>query len=231
MGSHFSQEKPTTIQELFNQIAPRYDFANSLLSAGMDTFWRRYVARQVARWKPKTVLDVATGTGGLAEEIKRRIPNCRVFGADFCIPMLLRAQNRGLVDLVVSDGLALPFDNATFDVVTVAFGIRNMASIKDALEEMHRLLRPGGHGLVLDFSLPAPPLQSPYRFYLHHILPKVAGFVTGRPEAYEYFGDSIETFPKGSVMLERFASAGFDNRTAALLSFGIVTVYTGQKLG
>ncbi len=231
MGSPFSQEKPTTIQELFNQIAPRYDLANSLLSAGLDTFWRRYVARQVARWRPKAILDVATGTGALAVEMKRRIPNSRVFGADFCPPMLLLAQKRGLVDLVVADGLAMPFADASFDVVTVAFGIRNMASIEGALREMYRLLRPGGHGLVLDFSLPRPPLQLPYRLYLHHLLPKIAGFVTGHPEAYEYFGASIETFPKGWVMLERFASAGFKNRNATLLSFGIVTVYTGQKVG
>jgi demethylmenaquinone methyltransferase / 2-methoxy-6-polyprenyl-1,4-benzoquinol methylase len=230
MELRFTQQEPTTIRRLFARIAHRYDLANTLLSLGMDTFWRRYVAGRVARWAPGEILDVATGSGALAAEILKRIPEARVIGADFCAPMLALARRRGLKELVVADGLALPFRSSRFDVVTVAFGLRNMASYETALGEMHRILRPGGHLVILDFSLPNPPLRRVYRFYLHHVLPVLAGWLTGEPEAYRYFGTSIEAFPKGTAMLELMHQCGFYNCDAKPLSMGIVTVYTAQAI-
>jgi demethylmenaquinone methyltransferase / 2-methoxy-6-polyprenyl-1,4-benzoquinol methylase len=230
MELRFTQQEPTTIRRLFARIAHRYDLANSLLSMGMDTLWRRYVASRVARWAPGEILDLATGSGALAAELVKRLPESRVIGADFCIPMLALARRRGLKDLVVADGLALPFQSSRFDVVTVAFGLRNMASYITAIGEMHRVLRPGGHLVILDFSLPNPPLRWGYRFYLHHVLPLLAGWVTGEPEAYRYFGNSIEAFPKGSQMLELMHEGGFYNCDAKPLSMGIVTVYSGQAI-
>jgi demethylmenaquinone methyltransferase/2-methoxy-6-polyprenyl-1,4-benzoquinol methylase len=230
MELQFTQQEPTTIERLFARIAYRYDFANALLSLGMDTLWRRYVAARAVRWAPTQVLDLATGSGALAAEILKQIPASHVIGADFCAPMLALARNRGLKELVVADGLALPFKSSRFDLVTVAFGLRNMASYEKALREMHRVLIPGGHLVILDFSLPKPPLRWAYRIYLHHLLPVLAGWVTGAPEAYRYFGNSIEAFPKGAAMLELMHLCGFYNCDAKPLSMGIVTVYTAQAI-
>ena len=224
----FTQQAPTTICRLFAQIAPRYDLANTLLSLGLDTLWRCHVATRVARWAPRDILDLATGSGALAAEVSRQVPGARLIGADFCAPMLALARRRGLEELVVADGLALPFQSDQFDVVTIAFGLRNMASYEVAMGEIRRVLRSSGYLVILDFSFPNPPLRWGYRFYLHHILPVLGGWVTGEPEAYRYFGESIEGFPKGERMLELLNRCGFRNCDAKPLSAGIVTVYTGQ---
>jgi demethylmenaquinone methyltransferase/2-methoxy-6-polyprenyl-1,4-benzoquinol methylase len=229
MESVFTQKEPNTIQQLFARIAPRYDLANSLLSLGCDSLWRANVGARVKSWAPNAILDLATGSGVLAHELKRQIPAARVVGADFCAPMLTLARRRGITDLVVADGLALPFQDSLFDVVTVAFGLRNMASYDVALNEARRVLRSGGHLLILDFSLPNPPLRTLYRIYLHHVLPLLAGWLTGEPDAYHYFAGTIEDFPKGEAMLELLRRGGFSTCDAKQLSMGIVTVYTGQK--
>src|ERR1700746_1117169 len=122
MESSFTQQEPTTIQHLFAQIADRYDLANTLLSLGLDSAWRAYVSARIARWAPRDVLDLATGSGVLAEAITRRIPAARVVGADFCAPMLAVARRRGIKELVVADGMALPFIMRGFAWVQMAFG-------------------------------------------------------------------------------------------------------------
>jgi demethylmenaquinone methyltransferase/2-methoxy-6-polyprenyl-1,4-benzoquinol methylase len=229
MESVFTQKEPNTIQRLFARIAHRYDFANSLLSLGCDSLWRTNVGTRVKNWAPAAVLDLATGSGVLAHELKKQIPAARVVGADFCAPMLDYARRRGIAELVVADGLALPFRDGQFDVVTVAFGLRNMASFDTALNETARVLRAGGHLVILDFSLPDPPLRALYCLYLNHVLPVLAGWLTGEPDAYYYFAGTIESFPKGEAMLELLRRCGFSNCDARPLTMGIVTVYTGQK--
>jgi demethylmenaquinone methyltransferase / 2-methoxy-6-polyprenyl-1,4-benzoquinol methylase len=229
MESVFTQKEPNTIQSLFARIAHRYDFANSLLSLGCDSLWRANVAAAVKRWAPSAILDLATGSGVLARELQRQIPGARVVGADFCAPMLAVARRRGIAELVVADGLALPFQDGRFDVVTIAFGLRNMASFDVALSEARRVLRPGGHLLILDFSFPNPPLLVLYRIYLHRVLPILAGWLTGEPDAYHYFAGTIETFPKGHAMLELLRRCEFLNGDARPLSMGVVTVYTAEK--
>lgn len=144
--------------------------------------------------------------------------------------MLRQAQRKGFAPLVAADGLALPFESAVFDAVTVAFGLRNMESRATALGEMARVLRPGGHVLVMDFSLPEHPLlRVPYRWYLHHILPRIAGLVTGNAGAYEYLGESIEAFPRGARMIALIESCGFELGFAQPLWAGIVTIYTATR--
>jgi demethylmenaquinone methyltransferase / 2-methoxy-6-polyprenyl-1,4-benzoquinol methylase len=229
MDSVFTQKEPNTIRHLFARIAHRYDLANTLLSLGCDSLWRANVGAKVKSWKPAAILDIATGSGVLAHELKRQVPAARVVGADFCPPMLALARRRGISELVVADGLALPFQDARFDVVTIAFGLRNMASFDAALNEAGRVLRPGGHLLILDFSLPKPPLRTLYRIYLHHVLPVLAGWLTGEPDAYHYFAGTIEEFPKGEAMLELLRRCGFLSCESRSLTAGIVTVYTGQK--
>ncbi len=196
----------------------------------MDFVWRTKVARLVAAHRPQRALDLATGSGDLAAAIRKTCPGARIVGADFCLPMLTEAQAKGVPDLIHADGLALPFCDEAFDVLTVAFGLRNMASWTDALRNMHRVLRPGGLLLVLDFSLPESVVfRGPYRFYLHHVLPKIAGWTTGQPVAYEYLGESIESFPRGKAMTGLIESCGFQQARAEPLCFGIVSLYSAIR--
>ena len=149
-------EPPGQVQSMFSRIARRYDLANALLSGGMDWLWRRRSARIVQGWGAKRLLDLATGSGVLAAALKRRSPNTVIVGADFCLPMLQQARaSRRLDQMVVADAMRLPFPDGSFDGVTVAFGLRNMPSYLGALREMRRVLSPGGHLLVLDFSVPS----------------------------------------------------------------------------
>ena len=214
---------------MFAGVAPRYDLANQILSLGLDRSWRKFVCRRVAAWKPSRILDLATGSGVLAEELARTNTGSFVVGADFCIPMLKVARKRDVEHLIVADGLALPFADASFDVITVAFGLRNMAFLERALAELARTTRSGGHVVILDFSLPSGPLLPAYRFYLHFVLPRLAGWLTGEPAAYQYLGDSIESFPRGTAMTALMEEAGFVNAIARPLSGGIVTAYLAER--
>ena len=137
--------------------------------------------------------------------------------------------SRGVAQTLVADALNLPFPDGGFDVVTVAFGLRNMADYPAALREMLRVLKPGGHLLILDFSLPNGLLRRPYRFYLHHILPRLAGWLTGQRDAYEYLGGSIEAFPAGAAMTALLESCGFGETRATPLTGGVVSIYQGSR--
>jgi demethylmenaquinone methyltransferase/2-methoxy-6-polyprenyl-1,4-benzoquinol methylase len=220
---------PATVRAMFKRIARRYDLANHLLSGGLDFSWRARAAKIVRGWNPRRVLDLATGSGDLALTIAQQLPEAEITGADFCAEMLERARAKGLTNTVVADALALPFDDASFDGVTVAFGLRNMADWGAALAEMARVLEPGGHLLVLDFSLPRGRLRPVYRTYLHRVLPWLARIVTGEKQAYDYLGASIEKFPGGAVMCELMERSGFVEATAEPLSGGIVTIYCAQR--
>lgn len=215
------------VRDAFSKIADRYVITNHVLSMGVDIWWRKVVTRRIAAWKPRALLDVASGTGDLALEIQKSLPDCQITATDFCAEMLAHASARGIERTVVADALALPFPDASHDVVTVAFGLRNMADYPAALREMRRVIKPGGRLVILDFSLPAGLLRAPYRFYLHHILPKLAGLVTGRKDAYEYLGGSIEQFPSGKTMCDLLASCGYTEPSATPLTFGVVSIYQG----
>ncbi|HYZ73206.1 MAG TPA: ubiquinone/menaquinone biosynthesis methyltransferase [Chthoniobacterales bacterium] len=229
MPSPFSAANSKSIRDMFAGVAPRYDLANQVLSLGLDRSWRKFVCQRVSAWKPARILDLATGSGVLAEELAKTNTGSLVVGADFCIPMLKVAGKRNIEHLVVADGLALPFADASFDVITVAFGLRNMAFLEGALAEMARTTRSGGHVVILDFSLPSGPLLPAYRFYLHFVLPRLAGWLTGEPAAYRYLGDSIETFPRGTAMTALMEKAGFVDAVARPLSGGIVTAYLAER--
>lgn len=219
-------QEPRFVQTLFGSIARRYDIANRLLSGGMDIFWRHRAAAIVQDWAPRRILDLATGSGDIALSLRDAVPSAEIIGADFCVPMLQEACKKGFKTVVAADGMALPFAAGSFDALTVAFGLRNMASYHGALVEMHRVLQTGGHILILDFSVPPPPLRWAYRPYLHSVLPRIAGALTGEREAYQYLGDSIEKFPSGRAMEELLESAGFYQPRSIPLSGGIVTLYT-----
>lgn len=222
-------QEPDFVKKLFGSIACRYDLANHLLSGGLDFFWRRRAAKIVRDWSPRTILDLATGSGDLALTLKEACPSVTIIGADFCHPMLLQAKAKGVENLVTADGMRLPFADETFDVLTIAFGLRNMKSWPDALREMSRVLKADGHLLILDFSVPPPPLRGAYRLYLHHCLPRIAAILTGEKSAYDYLGDSIEKFPHGERMTTLINESGFADATCEPLSGGIVSLYTGRK--
>jgi demethylmenaquinone methyltransferase/2-methoxy-6-polyprenyl-1,4-benzoquinol methylase len=215
---------------MFASIAGRYDFANHFLSGGMDFLWRAKVAARVAAFKPARVLDLATGSGDLMAAVQKACPGARVVGADFCLPMLAQARAKDLGDLVQADALALPFRDGSFDVVTVGFGLRNMADWKEAVVEMARVLRPGGALLVLDFSMPAwRPMRQLYRAYLHGVLPIFANLATGRRGAYEYLGASIEKFPSGLEMNAFLTSCGLVCEAPKAFTLGVASLYCGVR--
>jgi demethylmenaquinone methyltransferase/2-methoxy-6-polyprenyl-1,4-benzoquinol methylase len=222
-------QNPAKVRGIFSSIAERYDLANHLLSGGLDFLWRARAVRIVEKWQPRSILDLATGSGDLALAMQKKIPQARIVGADFCLPMLKIAARKQLRPLVVADGTNLPFADGSFDAVTVAFGLRNMESWPGALREMSRVLSPGGHLLILDFSLPHPPLDAPYRFYLHRVLPKIAGALTGNRAGYEYLGESIESFPSGGAMCRLIEDNNFRDAHALPLAAGIVSIYTAVK--
>ena len=214
---------------MFGRVARRYDLANHLLSGGLDFLWRRRAAQIVSGWNPGRVLDLATGSGDLALSIAKQLRQSEITGADFCAEMLEIARAKGLANTVVADALALPFAEASFDAVTVAFGLRNMADWGAALAEMARVLAPGGHLLVLDFSLPRGPWRALYRMYLHTLLPRLAGVITGEKQAYDYLAASIEEFPSGDEMCALIEGNGFSDAQAQPLSGGIVTIYCAMR--
>jgi len=217
------------VRDAFARIADRYVLTNHVLSCGADIWWRKVVTSRIRKWNPERVLDVASGTGDLALEIQNLCPDCEVIASDFCAEMLAHAASRGIEKTIVADALNLPFPDGGFDVVTVAFGLRNMADYPAALREMRRVLKPGGHLLILDFSLPKGLLRQPYRFYLHHILPHMAGWLTGQRDAYEYLGGSIEAFPSGRDMTALLENCGFNPTDATPLSCGVVSIYQGTR--
>jgi len=222
--------QPARVRKMFGSIARRYDLANHLLSCGTDFYWRRHAAEIVADWRPHRVADLATGTGDLALALQKRLPDADIVGVDVLQEMLDLAQRKGVRQIVLADAMNLPFDDASFDCVTIAFGLRNLENWAAALAEMWRALKPNGHLLVLEFSLPRMPiLRAIYRFYLHRCLPLLGSLLTGTKSAYDYLGDSIEEFPDGSAMCELMAANGFSDATAEPLTGGIVTIYTAQK--
>lgn len=221
-------QDPEFVKGAFARICKKYSLANHVLSMGTDILWRRKVGRLVAEHKPGRILDVATGTGDLALELQRSCPDAEVMGADFCEEMLAIARDRGLKKSLVADGLELPFEDDSFDVVTVAFGLRNMKDWKGGLQEMARVVRPSGLLLVLDFSLPEGLLRRPYVFYLNRILPRIAGVLTGERDAYDYLAGSIERFPSGGAMLDLLSEAGLREQDWKPLTKGIASIYTGK---
>jgi demethylmenaquinone methyltransferase / 2-methoxy-6-polyprenyl-1,4-benzoquinol methylase len=221
---------PEAVRAMFGRIARRYDLANHILSGGTDFLWRRRAAKLIEAWRPKRVLDLATGSGDLALALQHRLPEATIIAADFSPEMLEVARRKGVRDTVLADALQLPFETGSFDCVTIAFGLRNMSDWSAALREMSRVLRKGGHLLVLDFALPRGALRPAYRFYLHRCLPLLASLVTGQKAAYDYLGGSIEKFPSGEEMVQLIEKVGFAMVSAEPLTGGIATIYTAQKM-
>ena len=227
---------PKAVNSMFARIAGRYDLANHLLSGGVDFWWRLRLVRAVHDAEPAAVLDLATGSGDVAFALSDGLPpGVQVTGMDFCQPMLDEAVKKrtanarwAAIGFKQGDGMALPLPDASFDAVTVSFGLRNMADRHRALGEMRRVLRPGGRLFVLEFSQPSFWFRPFYYAYLKFVLPLVAGMVTGDRSAYEYLGGSIESFPDRASMSAEIRRAGFGDVQATPFTFGIVALHVAR---
>ncbi|HBA73255.1 MAG: bifunctional demethylmenaquinone methyltransferase/2-methoxy-6-polyprenyl-1,4-benzoquinol methylase [Geobacteraceae bacterium GWC2_55_20] len=230
-------DKGEKIQQMFGAIAPKYDFLNRLLSFGIDRRWRKKAVRLLKYREGSRILDVATGTGDVALEIARSTPaSVRITGADFCREMVELGEVKvaaspyaSRIDLKVAPCEDLPFANDTFDSITIAFGIRNVVDRKLGLAEMWRVLRPGGRMIILEFSTPKSQLfRQIYYFYFRRLLPIVGGLFS-RYNAYKYLPDSVLEFPSHEEFSRMISEAGFRNLHIHELTFGIATIYAGEK--
>lgn len=226
-----AERDPRAVQVMFDRIARRYDVLNTVLSGGSDARWRRRTARRAALEQDGMALDVACGSGRLALELRRRAPRGLVVGLDFSAGMLRVAAEAAPGPLYVrGDGLRLPFADATFDAVTVAFGLRNFADPGLGLSEMRRVLRPGGRALVLEFVRPRPgPVGGLYRFYLRHGLPRIGGLVSGEPEAYRYLSDTVDSYRTPAELIQLANAAGWADASIELLTMGTVGLLSGRR--
>ena len=226
-----------TVEGTFAGIAPRYDLANHLLSFGMDFSWRRRLVRTCLATHPSEVLDLATGSGDVAFALGAALPSeSEIIGLDFCQPMLdqaiIKSKGRGSpsnLKFLLGDCLNLPFDDASFDAVTIAFGLRNLEDRGRGLSEMLRVLRPGGRLLVLEFSKPFLLLRPFYFLYLHAVLPVLAWLITRDRKAYQYLGSSIHGFPDRKGLTKEFLEAGFAKVEVASLTGAIVAIHSAEK--
>ena len=222
---------------MFDNIAPKYDLLNHTLSMSIDRVWRRRVVGEVRRAKPGRILDVATGTGDRAIAMARRIPDVQVLGVDLSEQMLAVARRkieaRGLDGRIVldrGDAERLAVADASVDVATVAFGVRNFGDLGAGLRELARTIKPGGKVVILEFSRPRNRVfRALYEFYSYKILPRIGGLVSRDKRAYEYLPASVGEFPAPEEFMAMMARAGFRNCRARSQSFGIAQIYIGER--
>ena len=223
---------------MFDEISSRYDLLNRLLSFGLDVFWRRQLLRFLPAQHNQKLLDLATGTADVPLTLVRRNKNIEyAVGIDLADKMLAvgrakvtRAKLEDKILLTHGDASHIAFNADVFNVVTMAFGIRNVEDPLQVLREMHRVLKPQDRALILEFSLPEnKALRAAHLFYLRTVVPIVGGLISGHGEAYRYLNQTIERFPRGAAFCAIMADAGFHNVTAHPLLGGIATIYVGEK--
>ncbi len=228
--------KKEQVRTMFNDIAPKYDLLNHVLSMGIDILWRKKVRRLLATIQPKRILDIATGTGDLAIELAKLKPE-EIIGADIAVDMLKIGENKvkakkldSIIKMEPGDSENLRFEDNYFDAVTVAFGVRNYENLLKGLTEMNRVMRPGGLVAILEFSKPHGfPFRNIYNFYFKNILPGVGRMVSKNDEAYTYLPDSVQKFPENKDFMEVMEQAGYSNINQQRLTFGIATLYSATK--
>jgi len=232
-GTENEQQAATWVRGMFGRIAPRYDLLNHLLSMNIDKYWRARTVKLVSSVLAKPgarVLDVACGTGDLMIALAKRGPKALVLGSDFSHPMLTAARSKTSLGLFEADALALPVAEGSFDLVTIAFGFRNLANYQRGLVELGRILKPGGVLAILEFSTPPNALLAAlYGFYSRHVLPKIGGWISGSPEAYTYLPESVRKFPDAPELAQQMRDAGFQNVRYQRMTAGIVAVHLGER--
>jgi demethylmenaquinone methyltransferase/2-methoxy-6-polyprenyl-1,4-benzoquinol methylase len=228
--------KKEQVAKMFDNISHKYDFLNHFLSLGIDIYWRKKAIKLLSSSKPKYILDIATGTGDFAIEALHLLPD-KVIGVDISAGMLKYGNEKivklGLehkIELILGDSEKLPFDDNTFDAITVSFGVRNFEHLEKGLIDMFRVLKPGGKALVLEFSKPRSfPMKQLYNFYFKNILPVLGKMFSKDNTAYTYLPESVNAFPDGEDFLKVFESSGFKKTKCIPLTFGISSIYIGEK--
>lgn len=231
-------EKKQQVEQMFDNIAPSYDTLNHRLSWNIDKGWRKKAIQQLKPFSPHTILDIATGTGDFAILSAQKLHPTKLIGADISIGMMKigqqKVQQQNLQDIISfqqEDCMDLSFDNNTFDAVTSAFGIRNFQDLDKGLREIFRVLKPGGHFSAVELTQPVTfPMRPLFRIYSHTFLPFYGKLLSKDKSAYDYLTTTIEAFPQGEVMSGILKRAGFKNVKYKRLTFGICTVYLGEKV-
>jgi demethylmenaquinone methyltransferase / 2-methoxy-6-polyprenyl-1,4-benzoquinol methylase len=231
-----SQAKTEQVAQMFDNISGKYDFLNHFFSLGIDILWRKKAIKLLQTYSPKIILDIATGTADFAIEALALAPT-KVVGVDISEGMLAvgrqkiaRLGKTETISLQVGNSENLPFANNTFDGAIVSFGVRNFDNLLAGLTDMARVLQPNGVCLVLEFSQPSGfPIKQLYNFYSNTIMPTIGKLVSKDHRAYSYLPESVQRFPAGAQFLEVFEKAGFKNTQCIPLTFGICSIYIGQK--
>lgn len=231
------RHKSEQVKEMFDSIAPAYDFMNRAMTMGIDKIWRAHAVKLMARAGCRRILDVATGTGDLAINLARKAMPDAVTGVDLSAGMIEIGRRKvkaagldSVIDLRVADCLDLPFDDNTFDGVTVAYGVRNFERLIDGYREMARVLRPGGLLCVLELSTPTSPMVKPlYDLYTRHFIPIAGRLVSRDVRAYTYLPESIAAVPQGGDMTALMSEAGLTDCAYRPMTFGVCTLYTARK--
>jgi demethylmenaquinone methyltransferase/2-methoxy-6-polyprenyl-1,4-benzoquinol methylase len=231
-----TESKKEQVATMFNNIAPKYDFLNQLLSLGIHKGWRKKTIQLIAHNQPKNILDIATGTGDFAIEAMKLNPD-RVIGVDISEGMLklgiekikkLNLQDK--IDLKLGDSENLPFENNSFDAVTVGFGVRNFENLEKGIQEIYRVINHGGTFAVLEFSKPKNfPIKQLYNFYFKYITPAVGKLFSKDASAYTYLPESVNAFPDGDDFIAILRKAGFKDCKNIPVTFGIASIYIGTK--
>jgi len=230
------QGKKEQVAEMFNNISKRYDLLNHVLSMGIDILWRKKAVRMLKPFAPKVMLDIATGTGDFAIESSRLKPD-KIYGVDISEGMLEVGRKKitskkldTVIEMQLGDSEKLLFEDNFFDAVTVAFGVRNYENLKLGLSEMFRVMKPGGHVVIIEFSKPSKfPVKQVYNFYFKAILPTIGKLVSKDQSAYTYLPESVSAFPHGQTFIDIMNEVGFTETKAIPLTLGISSIYWGSK--
>jgi demethylmenaquinone methyltransferase/2-methoxy-6-polyprenyl-1,4-benzoquinol methylase len=230
--------KKEQVRKMFNSIAGKYDFLNHFLSVGTDHYWRRKLVNMLKTRHPAQVLDIATGTGDLAIAVAKDLPHSSIIGADISENMLeigkQKVKKKKLdkqISMELGDSEQLKYPDAFFDAVTVAFGVRNYEDLDLGLQEMYRVTKDKGYVYILEFSKPKVfPIKQIYNFYFNAILPLLGRGVSKDQSAYTYLPESVKKFPDGQDFLDHLIKTGYQNEKQKTMTFGIVSIYSGQKI-
>ncbi len=234
---HSSDNKKKQVENMFDKIAFRYDFLNRFLSAGIDRGWRKEAIKQLISIRPRTILDVATGTGDFAITSYKILNPDKITGIDISEGMLdvgrkkiekLHLQDK--IELLNGDSEAIFYEDGSFDAVTIAFGVRNFQDLEKGLSEIYRVLKPGGKLVVLECSKPSlPVIRSLYNFYMKFVTPRIGKLISKNNEAYQYLNNSVQQFPDKKTFTHILNQLNYRHAFYKTLSLGICTIYCGEK--
>jgi demethylmenaquinone methyltransferase/2-methoxy-6-polyprenyl-1,4-benzoquinol methylase len=224
------QERATYVQNMFTQIAKRYDLMNRLMTGGQDIRWRKMVIKLARVGNSSALLDLGTGTGDIAREAKTQFPQAKIIASDFTLEMMRVGRKNGALNFSTADALKLPHKDSSFDAVTSGFLMRNVINLNQAIEEQYRVLKKGGRIVVLDTTRPKKNILSPFIWiHMHFVIPTVGGILSGDKEAYRYLPDTTEGFVTAEDLAERMKKAGFENVNFKRLMFGTIAIHWAEK--